>query len=71
MKYIYLVFVENHDGKYIAHAETIRTGENLLAYSKRYPKAVAIHIAETATKAHYLAAEWNESYKANGTYLFD
>lgn len=60
MKKIYLVFLETKDGKSYAHAETIRTGENLKNYIDRYPSANIIHIYETATQAAYLAEEWND-----------
>lgn len=71
MKKIYLVFSETKDGKNFAHAETIRAGENLRNYIERYPLAKIVHICESATQAAYLAEEWNESYKQNGTYMYD
>lgn len=71
MKRIYLVFSETKDGKHFAHAETIRAGENLRNYIERYPLAKIVHICESATQAAYLAEEWNESYKQNGTYMYD
>lgn len=70
MKKIYLVFSEMKDGKYFAHAETIKTGENLKNYVERYPNANIIHICENATQAAYLAEEWNQSYKNNNTYMY-
>lgn len=70
MKNIYLVFSETKDGKHYAHSETIRTGENLMNHIKRYPAADIIHVCETATQAAYLAVEWNQSYKDNGTYMY-
>lgn len=70
MKKIYLVFSETKDGKRYAYTETIRAGENLKAYIKRFPSADVIQICETATQAAYLAEEWNEDYKNNGTYMY-
>ena len=70
MKRIYLVFSETKDGKHFAHAETIRAGENLKNYIERYPSADIIHICESATKAAYLAEEWNDDYRRNKTYMF-
>lgn len=64
---IHLVYSENHDGKYYAHAETIRAGENLRPFINRYPHADIIHICHGATEAAYLAMTWNENYKNNGT----
>ena len=70
MKKIYLVFTETKDGKHRAHAETIKAGENLMNYIKRYPSADIVHICETAARAAYLAEEWNESFRSNGTNLY-
>ena len=69
MKNIYLVFVSEIDGKYCATAETIRAGNNLIPFCKRY-RAAIVHICETATHAHFLAERWNQSYRENGTYLY-
>ena len=71
MKRFYIVVVDKENEKYFAHAHAIGMDENLLAIIKSFKYATIIHTCESATKAHYLAAEWNESYKANGTYLFD
>lgn len=70
MKKIYLVFSEMENGKHFAHAETIQVGENLKVYVDRYSDADVIHICESATQAAFLAEEWNEAYKNNGTYMF-
>ena len=70
MKKIHLVFSEMKDGKHFAHAEIIKTGENLKNYVGRYPNANIIHICESATQAAYLAEEWNQSYKDNNTYMY-
>lgn len=70
MKKIYLVFSETENGKHYAHAETIKAGENLKNYIKRYPSADIIHICETATQAAYLAEEWNQDYRNNNTYMY-
>ena len=71
MKKIHLVIVETENGKHYAHAESIRTGENLKAHFGRYPKMSIAHLCETALEAHTTAEKWNEEYRANGTYLFD
>ena len=70
MKKIYLVFTETKDGKHYSHAETIKAGENLMCYVKRYPSAEVMHICETATQAAFLAEEWNKSFRDNGTSLY-
>lgn len=68
MKKVFVVFVQEINGKYWAIPDTIRTGENLAAFIQRY-RANICHLCESATQAAFLAAEWNEAYKANGTNL--
>ncbi len=69
MKMIFVVIAQEQNGKYFAVADTIRTGENLTAYIKRYNSEVC-HLCESRKQAEEIAAEWNRSYKANGTNLF-
>lgn len=69
MKKIFVVFVIEHEGKYHATAETIRTGENLLPYINRY-KPITAHLCETATEAHQTAAAWNQTFISNGTSIY-
>lgn len=68
MKMIFVVFVQEQDGKYYAIADTIRTGENLVAHIKRY-NSKTCHLCESRKQSEEIAAKWNENYKANGTYL--
>ena len=70
MKKIHLVIVETENGKHYAQAQSIRTGEDLKSHFDSFPNMIIAHLCETATEAQYTAAKWNESYKANGTYLF-
>lgn len=67
MKMIFVVF--DLDGKHYAIASTIRTGQNLCAYLKRYNSTIC-HLCESAKQAELIAYKWNQSYKANGTALF-
>lgn len=71
MKKYYYVISETENGKNYAFASTVDDSNNLLAIFRKYKHATIIHPCESRTKAEYIAAEWNESYKANGTYLFD
>lgn len=71
MKKIYLVFSETKEGKYYAHAETIKTGENLHVFVERYPNADIICPCESATQAAYLAAEWNQACRNNHTFMYE
>lgn len=68
MKMIFVVFSQEQNGKYFAVADTIRTGENLIAYCRRYNSNIC-HLCESRKQAEQIAREWNESYKRNGTNL--
>jgi len=68
MKRIFVVFSQEQNGKYFAVADTIRTGENLIAYCRRYNSNIC-HLCESRKQAEQIALEWNESYKRNGTNL--
>lgn len=68
MKMIFCVFVQTLNGKHFAVADTIRTGQNLAAYIKRYNSNIC-HLCESRKQAEEIAALWNESYRANGTNL--
>ena len=69
MKKCFIVFVTEKDAKYYAFAETIKTGENLIPFCKRY-KAITAHLCETRTQADGLAVAWNRAYRKNGTNLY-
>lgn len=69
MKMIFVVFEMKMDGKYYAAADTIRTGENLIAYCKRH-NADICHLCESRKQAEEIALAWNESYRANGTNMY-
>lgn len=68
MKMIFVVFVQEQNGKFCAIADTIRTGENLTAYIQRY-KTNICHLCESRKQAEEIAVAWNKAYKANGTNL--
>lgn len=68
MKMIFVVFQQEMNGKYFVVADTIRTGENLTAYIRRYNSNIC-HLCESRKQAEEIAAAWNETYKINGTNL--
>lgn len=69
MKNIFIVFNVSENGKFFAIADTIRTGENLLAFCNRY-KANIAHLCESRKQADEIALAWNKTYKENGTNLY-
>ncbi len=69
MKMIFVVVVITENGKYSAFADTIATGNNLIAILKRY-NADICHLCESRREAEELARKWNEAHRQNGTNLF-
>lgn len=69
MKYIFVVYVREANGKYCAYADTIKAGENLVSHIERNAATVC-HLCETRMQAESIALEWNETYKRNGTHMF-
>lgn len=60
MKKIFIVIDKVIDGKHHAFADTIKTGENLVAYLDRFNPDIA-HICESRTEAERIALEWNKT----------
>lgn len=71
MKKIFVVYCITDGGKHAAFADTIRTGENLFYHVNRYKGADICHLCESRKQADGIAVAWNQSYKANGTYLYN
>lgn len=69
MKMIFVVFTINENGKSYSFADTIKAGENILAYCQRYNSDVC-HLCESRKQAEQIAHEWNERYKENGRLIF-
>lgn len=69
MKMIFVVWNFEEYGKRQAIADTIKTGENLIQFVKRFKKANICSICESRRHAEELAQKWNTSYKKDGTYL--
>lgn len=70
MKKIYLVFSEEKDGKYYAHAETIQENENLKFYIDKYKLSNTIRICRSKTQAARLEAKWNRLFRKNKIYMY-
>lgn len=60
------------NGKFYAFAERIRNNNNMFCFFERWKKqgATSVNAVKTATEAHKIAAEWNATYRKNGTYLY-
>ena len=68
MKSIFVVFVQEKDGKYFAVADTIRTGQNLIPYTQRYNSDIC-HLCESRKQAEEIATFWNACFREKGTNL--
>ena len=69
MKMIFVAVTEEINGKYYAFADTIKTGENLVAAIEKYGSKCC-HLCENRKQAEELADEWNKRYIKNGKYAF-
>lgn len=71
MKRIFIAAQTEENGKFYAFVIPIRTGENIKPILERYKNTEVFHLCESRKQADDLVIFWNESYKSNGTYLFD
>ena len=71
MKNFYFATTEEQNGKYFATVLKFAGNANLLSILSQHKNLKVVHACGSKAKAEELADFWNESYKANGTYLFD
>lgn len=71
MKKIYIAVTIEENGKYYSYTMPIATGMNIISKLDGIRNAKVLHLCESKRKADELTTFWNNSYKANGTYLFD
>ena len=70
MKHFYIAVTVEENGKYYAYAVIVSQNDNVL--SKLAIKGILhANICETKKKCIEIVNLWNNSYKANGTYIFD
>ena len=70
MKNFYFAVIEEIDGKKCAYVDKVGASTNICGRWEN-SNFLAVRPCESKAKAEELADFWNESYKANGTYLFD
>lgn len=70
MKNFYFGVVIKEDGKHYSYVVKATSNDNLLSKLK-IKNVVAINIFETKKRAEEVVTMWNNSYRANGTYMFD
>ena len=71
MKNFYYALTVSENGKNYSYVLKVSESNNLLAVLKYHKNLTIVHQCETKKKAVELVNFWNESYKANGTYMFD
>lgn len=71
MKNFYYVVTVSENGKNYSYVLKVNASNNLLAVLKCHKNLTYVHQCETKKKARELVELWNDSYKANGTYMFD
>lgn len=70
MKYFYYVITKkNEEDKYYSYAERISGCNNILTLVKK--NVVNITAFSTFKEAKEIAKFWNNTYKFNGTYMFE
>lgn len=70
MKNIYFAAVTTKNGKNYAYAIRVPVNTNILNIIKQHNPKI-LHTCETKKQARDFVTLWNESYKNNGTYMFD
>ena len=70
MKNYYIAAQIKEDDKFYAYAIKVNTMDNLLSKLEINNIEVA-NLCDTKKKAQELVSLWNESFKNNGTYLFE
>ena len=71
MKKIFIAAQTVKDEKNYAFVIPIKTGENLNPILSRYANTPVFCLCESRKQADDLVIMWNQSFKSNGTYMFD
>ena len=70
MKYYYFAVTIEENGKYYAYAVKANENDNILCKLK-IKNIKCANICLTKKRAAEIVEAWNDSYKTNGTYMFD
>lgn len=70
MKNYYIAAQIKENDKFYAYAIKVNTMDNLLS-KLEVNNIVVANLCDTKKKAQELVSLWNESFKNNGTYLFE
>lgn len=70
MKYFYIAVTIKENEKYYSYAVKVSTLENLLS-KLEIPNIISANYFGSKKYTEEIVKEWNATYKATGTYLFD
>lgn len=70
MGYTWMVIEVEENGKSYAWAHRWLNANNLRDIHEMFPNARSIMISDTKKRAKEIANAWNDSARANGTYMF-
>ena len=68
--YVWYVLIRTVNGKQYANAVRLRQNQNIVSFVQDYPNITHLNACSTMKYAKEIAELWNESFKANGTYMF-
>lgn len=71
MKNFYIAVMIEENGKHYAHMIRVTDSTNLHSRLSGIQNIIAANIMPTKKAAAATVTAWNESFKNNGTYLFD
>ena len=70
MKRLYIAVTEKHNEKLYSYWISVTSNDNILSKLSN-PRLVNANVFGTRKEAASVADSWNQSYKNNGTYLYD
>lgn len=70
-KNIFLALTVEENGKFYSWAYKVSSRNNLCDVLARIKNLVSANVCDSYSKAKEIVSAWNDTYKANGTYLFD
>lgn len=70
-KNIFLALTVEENGKFYSWVYKTSSRNNLCSVLAGIANLVSANVCDSFSKAKDIVSAWNDTYKANGTYLFD
>ena len=70
-KNIFLALTIEENGKFYSWAYKTSSRNNLCSVLAGIANLVSANVCDSFSKAKDIVSAWNDTYRANGTYLFD